>query len=231
MIPYRLDLAGGWLDQPFISSIFSGSVITLSILSEKEYNKRSGLATSTRDTLIKLHSLGIMPEDQIEAAKLLFRYDNKPGTVNISGAQDSIGLCVKGLSRHFYNGRYWPKSIEICQDEKILDWIESHIYLKALPERKENYDVFEDKNINASDIQGLSECSDKCWKAIMEMNLSDFAYYVTYTYEYQKHLFPNIETNGPIPQCLGYKLAGAGGGGYVIMINEDPCGERIKVRR
>ena len=30
-IPYRIDLAGGWLDQPYVSEHYPGSVITLSI--------------------------------------------------------------------------------------------------------------------------------------------------------------------------------------------------------
>ena len=30
-IPFRLDLAGGWLDQPFVSKFHSGPVITISI--------------------------------------------------------------------------------------------------------------------------------------------------------------------------------------------------------
>ena len=53
-MPYRIDLAGGWLDQPFVSQHCPGSVITLSIEPTVEFNERSGMATSTRRTAIDL---------------------------------------------------------------------------------------------------------------------------------------------------------------------------------
>ena len=47
-IPYRLDLAGGWLDQPYVSKHASGSVITICIEPDYEFNDRSGMSTSSR---------------------------------------------------------------------------------------------------------------------------------------------------------------------------------------
>lgn len=47
-IPYRIDLAGGWLDQPFVSSCCAGPVLTISIEPEYEFNDRSGMSTSSR---------------------------------------------------------------------------------------------------------------------------------------------------------------------------------------
>ncbi len=41
-MPYRIDLAGGWLDQPFVSQHYPGSVITISLLPTVEFNERSG---------------------------------------------------------------------------------------------------------------------------------------------------------------------------------------------
>ena len=46
-IPYRIDLAGGWLDQPFVSRLHPGAVITISIEPTIEFNERSGMASST----------------------------------------------------------------------------------------------------------------------------------------------------------------------------------------
>ena len=47
-IPYRLDLAGGWLDQPFVSKHGAGAVLTLSLEPVIEFNERSGMASSSR---------------------------------------------------------------------------------------------------------------------------------------------------------------------------------------
>ena len=53
-MPYRIDLAGGWLDQPFVSTHFPGPVITVSIEPTLEFNECSGMASSTRRTALKL---------------------------------------------------------------------------------------------------------------------------------------------------------------------------------
>jgi len=53
-MPYRIDLAGGWLDQPFVSKFYPGSVITISIEPTITFNERSGMATSTRNSALDL---------------------------------------------------------------------------------------------------------------------------------------------------------------------------------
>jgi len=47
-IPYRIDVAGGWLDQPWVSGLYPGPVITISIEPTLDFNERSGMASSTR---------------------------------------------------------------------------------------------------------------------------------------------------------------------------------------
>jgi len=42
-IPYRIDLAGGWLDQPFVNKHSSGSVLTICVEPDYEFNDRSGM--------------------------------------------------------------------------------------------------------------------------------------------------------------------------------------------
>jgi galactokinase/mevalonate kinase-like predicted kinase len=235
MIPYRLDLAGGWLDQPYISGLNPGYVITLSLEPIKEYKERCGMATSTRKSIKDLYKLGIPDRDSIEMAKLVFNYDNKPGAKDISGAQDAIGICMKGLTRHRYDGRYWPEVIETCQNETVLQWLEDHIFLELLWPRPQGLDILKKTNIESDLVYCLNEASEKCWYSILRMDLNGFASALTYSYEMQKKMFP-LMTNDTIENelkkysCMGLKLAGAGGGGYIIMVNDEPCGERIKVR-
>jgi len=111
-LPYRIDLAGGWLDQPFVSKHSPGSVITLSIEPTLEFNERSGMATSTRRMAMKLWGNRLPVQDYNTLAYMLFCCDNPPGTTEISGAQDTIGLIFPGLARSDYDGNYWPHYIE-----------------------------------------------------------------------------------------------------------------------
>ena len=53
-IPFRIDVAGGWLDQPFVSKYYPGPVITISLEPTVDYNDRSGMASSTRRSAIDL---------------------------------------------------------------------------------------------------------------------------------------------------------------------------------
>ena len=45
-MPFRIDLAGGWSDQPFVSKYYPGSVITISLEPTIQFNERSGMASS-----------------------------------------------------------------------------------------------------------------------------------------------------------------------------------------
>ena len=47
-IPYRVEMCGGWLDQPAVNSLCPGSVIVMSIEPTLEFNDKSGMATSSR---------------------------------------------------------------------------------------------------------------------------------------------------------------------------------------
>jgi cytidyltransferase-like protein len=71
-IPYRIDLAGGWLDQPYVSKFYPGPVVTISIEPDYKFSDRSGMATSTRKKAIELWHADIPGGDREMLAKILF---------------------------------------------------------------------------------------------------------------------------------------------------------------
>jgi len=77
--PYRLCLAGGWIDQPWVSKIYPGSVVVTQIWPTMNFNGRSGLATSSRDFGVKIWGDRYPEGDPIENAKILFGAENPPG--------------------------------------------------------------------------------------------------------------------------------------------------------
>ena len=123
-IPYRLDLAGGWLDQPYVSRHGAGSVLTISLEPIIEFNERSGMASSSRRRAIELWQTDLPEDDREKLARMLFAFENPPGTKIFAGSQDSIGIVFPGLNRLDYRGKYWPEKITSVTDEKILNWIE-----------------------------------------------------------------------------------------------------------
>ena len=119
-LPFRLDLAGTWIDQPYVNKFGPGWAITISIEPSIEFMERCGMSTSTRNAARKLWPYQLPLDHPEKLAEMLFRYENEPGRTEISGAQDSIGICMPGLNRHYYDGGYWPTRIESCHDESIL---------------------------------------------------------------------------------------------------------------
>ncbi|WP_207422171.1 adenylyltransferase/cytidyltransferase family protein [Desertivirga brevis] len=240
LIPFRIDLAGGWLDQPFVSKHYPGPVLTISIEPTIEFNNRSGMSSSTRNKAIELWRTEIPTGDREKLAKILFTYENPPGTKEVAGSQDAIGIVFPGLNKLNYKGNYWPESIESVYDEELLDWIESHLYLVTLGPRTSEYSVLENTNVNEEGAKALADAADACWKAILDKDVKEFGKYLTQSFRAQIAMFPNMASKEIFDQieaykdqATGWKLSGAGGGGYLIFVSEKPIENaiRIKIRR
>lgn len=239
-IPYRIDLAGGWLDQPFVSTLAPGPVLTISIEPTLEFNDRSGMASSTRKRAVELWKTAIPRGDREQLAKILFTYDNPPGTETVSGSQDALGIVLPGLNRLNYAGEYWPASIEPVHDEDILAWIERHLALITLGPREREFNVLQTKRLTAGNAAALASAAEKCWEGIRAMNLRLFGEATRETFEAQTALFPRM-LDGDVPAVIreysrsayGWKLSGAGGGGYLILVTDRdiPGAIRITIRR
>jgi hypothetical protein len=241
-LPYRLDLAGTWIDQPYVSKFGSGWAITISLEPTIDFMERAGMSTSTRNAAKKIWPYQLPNSNSEILAKLLFCFENDPEKKgHISGAQDAIGICIPGLCRHFYNNNYWPSKIEQCKREDVLCWLEDHICLIPMFPRPDGYSVLENSNINESDVRKLSKAADSCWNAIINKDLQGFAKAYSDSFEAQVNMFPNMMAVGVKDFinkykdiALAYKMSGAGGGGYLALICENNFPEegiRIKIRR
>jgi hypothetical protein len=82
-------------------------------------------------------------------ARMLFYFDNPPGTKDVSGTHVALGIVLPGLNKVFYDGNgYWPAKIESIHDEKILSWLETNICLVTLWPRPNNFNVLANTFIN-----------------------------------------------------------------------------------
>lgn len=231
-IPTRLDLAGTWIDQPYVSTYAPGWAITISLVPTFEVRERCGLSTSTRNQIKRIWPIQLPDMEPEMLAKLVFCFENDPERNDgiISGAQDAIGICVPGLCRHFYDAHYWPERIEQCQDEHILSWLEQHLCLIPMFPRRPGCSVVEGKQLNETNVKALVQAADDCWKAIMQTALTAFAAAYRASFEAQVSLFPAmiqpgvsdyIEQYSQQPEVLAWKMPGAGGGGYLALVVTD----------
>lgn len=236
-IPFRIDLAGGWLDQPFVSNLHPGPVITLCIEPDQEFNNRSGMASSTRKAATELWEFRIPEPDTEKAAKMLFAFENPPGTKEIAGSQDAIGIVYTGLNKLSYSGNYWPDSIEQIQDSKVLDFLERHLFLVSLGPRNADYAVLENTKLEANLAKDLAKASESFWNNVLKLDAVGTAKAMTDSFGAQLAMFPNMAGNSVFDlinqyrnSCLGYKISGAGGGGYLILFAEARPANSIPIR-
>lgn len=241
-LPYRVDIAGTWIDQPYVSEHGAGWALTASIESTEEFMERGGMSTSTRNAARKIWPYELPNYNEEMMARLLFCFENDPENEgHISGAQDAIGICMSGLNRHYYDGHYWPVKIESCHDEAILDWLENHICLVPMFPRRPGCSVVEGKDITPEKVSRLTDAAERCWHAIMARDLGGFAEAFRDSFNAQIAMFPAMMQPGVqeyidqwSPKALAWKMLGAGGGGYLALVTDripDNGVIRIKIRR
>lgn len=115
-----------------------GWAITISLEPTFEVRDRCGLSTSTRKMIQKIWPVKLPKMDPEMLARLVFCFENNPERHDgiISGAQDSIGICVPGLVRHYYDNNFWPEKIESTQDEMTLRFLEGHLVMIPIEPRR-----------------------------------------------------------------------------------------------
>jgi cytidyltransferase-like protein len=237
-IPYRIDLAGTWIDQPYVSKYGSGWAITASIEPTLDFNERSGMATSTRKKAIELWNDNLPMENPEKLAKILFRYDNDPGTKDVSGSQDSIGITMPGINRFFYEKeKYWPSKFETISDLSVIKWLEDRLYMVTLWPRPSEFVVLENTNISQDNVKKLTDAAEMAWDGLIRKDIKYFARGFSDSFSSQITMFPKM-MNDKIAKiidthrdkALSWKLSGAGGGGYLILISEEEIRNAIKIK-
>jgi len=231
-LPTRLDLAGTWIDQPYVSCHAPGWALTISLEPTFEIRERCGLSTSTRNTIKRVWPYRLPDMDPEMLARLVFCLENDPERSDgiVSGAQDAIGICVPGLARHYYNGSYWPQMIEYTTDPVLLRWLEDHLCMIPMFPRRPGCSVVTGKDITPVKVKALAAAADSCWEAIQRMDVDAFAAAYKASFEAQVAMFPAMIQPGvqdyidryrALEGVLAWKMPGAGGGGYLALVCRD----------
>ena len=242
-IPTRLDLAGTWIDQPYVSVYQPGWAITVSLEPTFEVRDRCGLSTSTRNMIKKIWPVKLPKMNPEMLARLVFCFENNPERDggHISGAQDALGICIPGLCRHYYDNSFWPEKVESTNDEMTLRFLEEHLVMIPIEPRKPGCSVVEGKDITPVKVKALADAAEACWNAILKKDLEAFAAAYKASFMAQTAMFPGMiaptyvghpeEDNSYIAEAiahysamddvLAWKMPGAGGGGYLALVVKD----------
>jgi hypothetical protein len=249
-IPYRMALAGGWIDQPFVSRCNPappGSMVVVSLEPTCRFMDRCGMGTSTRRVAAQLWGNQLPEGDPDELMRELYRVENQ-GKSEPSGSQDMAGLIFPGVNRLDYDARfeggYFPVHIESNCDPLVADWLEQVIYLIPVIQRPPGYNPLETKNLDPQWIRRLGQSGKDCFDAIVSRDVNRLGASMNACMACWEAILPGTVRHPTIQMDLAalvqiYQVRYPGamysgcGGGYLFIVSEEPVpgGFQIKVRR
>jgi hypothetical protein len=249
-IPNRLQLAGGWIDQPFVSQHNPrppGSMVVVQIEPDFRPMDRSGIASGTRAIATKLWKGKLPNRPPEELVRELYEAENK-GKADPSGSQDMIGLIYPGINRLDYDfkitGGVFPSHIESCNQPKVARWLESVLYLIAVEPRPDGYSPLGVKNLKPQWVARLGQCGRDCYDAIVNRNAEALGASLNTNMKCWETLLPNVVRHPLIrldlmgllkayqQQYAGAMYSGCGGG-YLMIVSENkpvPGGFKVRIR-
>jgi cytidyltransferase-like protein len=235
--PYRVCIAGGWMDQPWVSVVHPGSVVVAQIWPTIEFNDRSGMATSSRKIAKELWGGKIPEGEPIRNAQLLFGAENPPGSKYVSGSQDQLGILVPGVCRLDYDGHYWPVNIENTLDKETCEWLSKVLHLVPLAPRPDGYDPLLEQHLVVEFVKELGDAGKKCFAGILSKDVKMLGESMTETFYAWKKILPNTVPEWVLEEMeskfIG-KFSGAitsgSGGGYAVIASEEPVEGALKVK-
>src|SRR5262249_34746 len=148
------------------------------------------MASSTRQTAIRLWGPHLPADDREKLARIIFAVENPPGTKDVAGSQDPIGIVYPGVNRLDYEGQYWPHKITTMLEPRVLDFLDARIQLVFSGERAPGFDVLSKTNIDRAGAESLAKAADECWQAILDTNAKAFGRAMTASFEAQIKMFP-----------------------------------------
>ncbi|HEY4414833.1 MAG TPA: hypothetical protein VGO57_03990 [Verrucomicrobiae bacterium] len=238
-IPNRLQLAGGWIDQPFVSRHNPqpfGSMVVVQIEPNFRPMDRSGIASGTRAIATRLWNNKLPARPPAELVRELYAVENR-GKAEPSGSQDMIGLIYPGVNRLDYSYKFedgvFPAHIESLNSAKHARWLENVLYLLPVEPRPDGYSPLGIQNLAPKWIARLGESGKSCFTAIQKMNVNALGASFNETMLCWEKILPQVVAHSLLKldlkkilhayqkQFPGAMFSGCGGG-YLLVASKEP---------
>lgn len=245
-IPNRFALAGGWIDQPFVSRHNPeppGSMVVVSLEPNFRPMDRAGCATGTRAIAAKLWN-GRLPGRAPELlVRELYAAENKD-KAQPSGSQDMIGLVYPGVSRLDYDysvhGGMFPAHIESVTSRRAARWLERVLHVLAIEPRPEGYNPLGIRRLEPRWIARLGDTGRRCFDAIARQDLGALGASMNDCMVCWERILPQVLHHALLKVDLksilrAYQRAYPGamysgcGGGYLFVVSNTPVPGSFKI--
>jgi hypothetical protein len=248
-IPNRLQLAGGWIDQPFVSEHNPeppGSMVVVQIKPDFRPMDRSGIASGTRAIAMRIWKGKLPNRSPEDLARELYAFENK-GKTEPSGSQDMIGLVYPGVNRLDYDfkirGGVFPSHIESCNRAQVARWLSHILHLIPVEPRPDGYSPLGIKNLEPKWVARLGRSGQDCFNAIVKMDAQALGASLNLNMKCWETLLPHVVRHPALrvdlmpilkayqKQYFGAMYSGCGGGYLIVVSNETvPGAFKVKVR-
>ncbi len=238
-VPFRMALAGGWIDQPFVSKHNPeppGSMVVVALEPTSPYMDRCGMGTSTRKVARRLWSGALANRSPADLVRQLYAEENR-GKPEPSGSQDMIGLIYPGVNRldfdYEYEGGVFPKHIESNNDPAVAEWLGRIVKMIPIAQRPDGYNPLGIKNLDKKWIRQLGQTGKDCFDSIVRGDLATFGASLNDCMECWEAILPQTVRHPALTvDLLGilrhYQQRYAGamysgcGGGYLYVAADEP---------
>jgi hypothetical protein len=248
-IPYRMALAGGWIDQPFLSRHHPsppGSMVVVALEPNCRFMDRSGMGTSTRKVAVSLWNGELPDGDPKKLIQELYKAENER-QLEPSGSQDMAGLIYPGINRLDYDfaheGGYFPVHVETNTEPHVAHWLEEVFYMVPIAQRPPGYNPLGEQNLDPEWIWRLGQTGKDCFAAIVARDINALGQSMNECMTCWETILPATVRHETITvdlmAILNYyqsRYAGAMysgcGGGYIYVVSRGPVpgGFQVKVR-
>lgn len=245
-VPYRMALAGGWIDQPFVSRLNPeppGSMVVVALQPVVRFMDRCGMATGTRKVAVRMWN-GVLPDrDPAVLTRELYAAENG-NRAEPSGSQDMAGLIYPGVSRLDYDasveGGFFPSNIVSDCDPATARWMESVVSVLPVNQRPEGYSPLGIQNLDAEWIRRLGRTGKDCFAAIQARDVRALGASMNECMCCWESILPHTVAHPTIAfdlkallACYQARYAGAMysgcGGGYLYVVSEEPVPGTFRV--
>lgn len=246
-IPYRMALAGGWIDQPFVSKLNPsppGSMVVVGLEPIFHFMDRCGMGTSTRKVAMQIWNGTLPDRNPMQLVRELYEAENR-GKPEPSGSQDMAGLIYPGVSRldydYAYEGGFFPVHMESNDAPDIAHWLEEVIHVLPVAQRPNGYSPLGEKHLDPEWIRRLGQSGKECFDAILAKDIKALGASTNECMKWWEALLPHTVRHPAITvDLLGildyYQSRYAGamysgcGGGYLYVVSEEPVPGSIRVK-
>ncbi len=238
-IPNRLALAGGWIDQPFVSRLNPqppGSMVVVALEPNFRVMDRAGCASGTRAVAMKLWKGRLPKRSPAGLVRELYEAENQ-GKTDPSGSQDMIGLIYPGINRLDYdfaaNGGVFPLHIESLNNARVAHWLERVLHVLPVEPRPEGYNPLGEKHLDPKWIARLGRTGKDCFDAIRRMDVGALGASMNDCMVCWEKILPHVVRHPAIKLDLkailrAYQQRYSGamysgcGGGYLLVVSKEP---------